>query len=101
MRLPRRVPQISELAVQRLEILPADRVTVVDAQVSQALADPRPGGLAALLDRGQVIAGAPLSGERLPLGGAHLLPRVGRVHARLDADHHAHRWPPPSAPPPC
>src|SRR5205823_14262139 len=51
----RRVARVKELAIQRLEVLPPHHIAVPEAKLDGTVADPAPGGLAALLHRRQVI----------------------------------------------
>jgi hypothetical protein len=88
---PRRVARVQELAVQRLEVLSPDRVPVAEAELGSAVADPGPGGLAALLHRRQVVPGTALAGDHRALGRADRLERVRRVVPAGDADDDRHR----------
>jgi hypothetical protein len=88
--LARGVARIKELAVQRLEVLLPHHVAVPEAQLGSAVADPSPGGLAALLHRRQVIPCTALASDHRAFGGADGLERVRGVVPAGDADDDRH-----------
>ena len=84
------VARIQELAVQRLEVLAPHHVPVLEAEFGGTVADPGPGGLAALLHRRQVIPGTALTGDRRLVSSADRLERVRGVVPARDADDDRH-----------